>query len=296
MPEPVTKAAAAVLTLALVAWLGVDALWGLVDGWARLAHRAHEARTFTELNEAAQEYARTVGDHTARALVMAVAAVMGGKVAEVARKLRSLPGYARALVQAEAQGVRLGAVAEVEAVAVSSEGGLWAMMRGKRGGGGVAPGAPVPGGVSVLSVLRHRLGNLQVVLSNGQRWHVPRGRSLQDIPASDPLGDELQAAAIRAAKRWGKHRLTPEEQAAIDRALEQGQYFQAARLEGQARGRWVQEELKEEFKHLKWNHQGVDITHPAGLDLHYEVLAGTADNFGRHGRRMSEVFFRMIFF
>ncbi|MFY0526115.1 hypothetical protein ACN28I_24205 [Archangium gephyra] len=296
VPEPASKAVAGALTLALVGWLGVDALWGLVDGWARLAHRAHEARTLEELREAGREYARRVGEHAARALVMAVTAVVGGKAAQVARTLRSLPGYARALVQAEAQGVRLGAVAEVEAVAVGSEGGLWLMMRGKRGGGGVAPGAPVPGGVSVLSVLRHRLGNLQVVLSNGQRWHVPRGRSLQDIPASDPLGDALQAAAIRTAKRWGKHRLTLEEQAAIDRALEQGQYFQAARLEGQARGRWVEAELRKEFQHLEWNRQGVDIPHPAGLEFHYEVLAGTADNFGRHGRRMSEVFFRMIYF
>ncbi|REG33191.1 hypothetical protein ATI61_104481 [Archangium gephyra] len=73
-------------------------------------------------------------------------------------------------------------------------------------------------------------------------------------------------------------------------------HFQAARLQAQARGRWVQEVLKEEFKHLKWNHRGVDITNPAGKEYHYEVLAGTADNFGRHGRRMSDVLFRMIYF
>ncbi|WNG31787.1 hypothetical protein F0U62_29470 [Cystobacter fuscus] len=80
------------------------------------------------------------------------------------------------------------------------------------------------------------------------------------------------------------------------RALEQSEHFQALRLEGQARGRWVHEELKREFRHLEWNHQGVDITGPNGSGFHYEVLAGTADNFGRHGRRMSDVFFRMIFF
>lgn len=268
VPEPASKAVAGVLTLVLVGWLGVDALWGLVDGWARLAHRAHEARTIAELREAGREYAQRVGEHAARALVMAVTAVVGGKAAEVARKLRSLPGYARALVQAEAQGVRLGAVAEVEAVASTSEGGLWVMMRGKRGG--AASAAPKPRGPSVLTVLRHRLGNLQVVLSNGQRWHLPRGKSLKDIPASDPLGDELQAAATRAAKRWGKHRLTPEEQAAIDRALEQGQYFQAARLEGQARGRWVERELKKQFRQLNWNSQGVDVTGPNRSKYHHE--------------------------
>ncbi|HYO53860.1 hypothetical protein [Archangium sp.] len=297
VPEPATKAVVAVLTLALMGWLGVDALWGLVDGWAKLAHRAHEARTFAELQAAGQEYAKAIGEHAARALVMAVAAVMGSKAAEVARRLRSLPGYARALVQAEAQGVPLGAVAEVEAVAASSEGGFSVLMRGRRGGGGAGSAAPGgPRGPSVTTVMRHRGGNLQVVLSNGQRWHLPRGKSPRDIPASDPLGDELQAAATRVANKWGPGRLTPGERAAIDEARRKGKYFQAARLEGQARGRWVEEQLRDQFKHLEWNRQGVDITGPNGSKYHYEVLAGTADNFGRHGRRMSDILFRMIFF
>ena len=36
LPEPTSKALAATLTVILVGWLGVDTLWGLVDGWARL--------------------------------------------------------------------------------------------------------------------------------------------------------------------------------------------------------------------------------------------------------------------
>jgi hypothetical protein len=32
LPEPVTKGVAAVLTVALVAWLGIDTVWGLMDG------------------------------------------------------------------------------------------------------------------------------------------------------------------------------------------------------------------------------------------------------------------------
>ncbi|QRO02888.1 hypothetical protein JRI60_41075 [Archangium violaceum] len=55
VPEPSTKAAAAGLSILLVAWLGVDTVWGLVDGWARMAHRAHEATTFAELREAGME-------------------------------------------------------------------------------------------------------------------------------------------------------------------------------------------------------------------------------------------------
>jgi hypothetical protein len=297
VPEPATKAVAAVLTVVMMGWLGVDALWGLMDGWARLAHRAHEARTFAELQAAGQEYAKAMGEHAARALVMAVAAVMGSKAAEVARQVRSLPGYAPALAQAEAQGVRLGALAEVEAVTATSEGRFSVMMRGKRGGG--SAGSAAPGGPrrpSVTTVMRHRGGNQQVVLSNGQRWHLPRGRSLKDIPASDPLGDELQAAATRLARKWGPHELSDAERNAINKALKQGKHHRARQWEGQARGRWVHEQLKEEFKHLKWNHRGIDITGPNGSKYHYEVLSGTEDNFGRHGRRMSNDFFRMIFF
>ncbi len=44
-------------------------------------------------------------------------------------------------------------------------------------------------GRGVTTVIRHRGGNQQVTLSNGQRWHLPRGRSPNDIPAEDPLGD-----------------------------------------------------------------------------------------------------------
>ncbi|WP_199243085.1 hypothetical protein [Vitiosangium sp. GDMCC 1.1324] len=134
VPEPTTKAVAGVLTVAMMCWLGADALWGMVYGWARLAYRAHEARTFTELHEAGREYAKAMGEHAARALVMAVGAAMGSTAAQVARRVRALPGYARALVQAEAQGVRLEAMAEVEAVAATSEGRFSVMMRGRRGG------------------------------------------------------------------------------------------------------------------------------------------------------------------
>ncbi|MFY0583461.1 hypothetical protein ACN28S_62425 [Cystobacter fuscus] len=54
LPEPSTKAAAAALSVVLLAWLGVDALWGLMDGWARMAHAAHEATTFEELRDAGE--------------------------------------------------------------------------------------------------------------------------------------------------------------------------------------------------------------------------------------------------
>jgi hypothetical protein len=228
----------------------------------------------------------------------------------VAARVRTLPGYGLASAQWQAQGgaAVLGrveamaaqegalarAVVAVETVAATPHGPLAVVMLSHNGSASAA--GPAPGRNSVITVLRHRGGNLQVILPNGQRWHLPRGKSIHDIPLSDPLGDELQAAAHQLAKKWRPSDLTRNEKAAIDEARRAGKYFQASRLEGQARGRWVEAQLRELFKHLKWNRQGVDVTGPTGQEYHYEVLAGSAENFGRHGRRMYDVFFRMIFF
>lgn len=306
-PEPaVTKGLAAVLTVLLVGWLGVDTVWGLVDGWAQLAHHAHEARTFEELRTAGDQYAKVIGTDAARTLILAVASLTGRTLGDVATRVRSLPGYGVAAAQWESQGLQMpmaAAVGTVETVVASHEGALAVLTSPQ----GVLAGAmlshnasgeaiPPPQGPSVTTVIRHRGGNQQVMLDNGQRWHLPRGKSPRDIPTEDPLGDELQAAANRIAKQWGQHELSPSEQRAIEKALAQGKHHRALQLEGQARGRWVEAQLREEFKHLKWNRQGVDVTGPPGQEHHYEVLAGTADNFGLHGRRMSDAFFRMISF
>jgi hypothetical protein len=304
VPEPATKGVAATLTVLLVAWLGVDTVWGLVDGWARMATQAHEATTFAELRAAGEGYAKVMGTDAARALILAVAALTGHALSETAAWVRSLPGYRLALVQFEGQGLPRQVLVEVERVeaVVASEDGALSVLTSPRGAlagamlshNGSASEMPAPQGLSVTKVIRHRGGNLQVILSNGQRWHLPRGKSPRDIPAEDPLGDELQAVANRLAKEWGPDKLSSEERAAIERALAQGKYRRARQWEAQARGRWVERRLRKLFEDLEWNRQGVDISGPKGHD--YEVLAGTADNFGRHGRRMSGDFFRMIFF
>jgi hypothetical protein len=247
-----------------------------------------------------------LGTDAARALVLAVTVLMGRTIRDTAALVRSLPSYKLARVQWEAQGLTAQVLVEVErvvSVVVTETGALEVLTspQGAQAGAmlsrnGSVSAAPTPGRPSVVKVLRHRGGNLQVTLSNGQRWHLPRGKSLQDIPAEDSLGDELQEAANRLAKQWGPRELSVSERSAIDDALERGEYFQASRLEGQARGRWIERKLRNLFTHLEWNHRGVDVTGPNGSKYHYEVLSGTEDNFGRHGRRMFDVFFRMIFF
>lgn len=291
LPDPASKALAAGLTVALLGWLGVDTVWSLMRGWVRLTEDAHRATSFAQLSAAGERFGRVMGENTARVLVMLVAAVLGGTVKTLAQKLPRLPGFQQAAVQAEAQGgVRLAAVAEVETVAASSEGTFSVVMQ--RPG---SPASAAPAGArAAATVIRHQGGNRQVLI-DGQRWHVPASKSLKDIPKSDPVGDQLQAAALRAAQRWISRGPKPQEEEAIRQAAARGDYWLARLLERQARGRFVEKQLKDEFTGLRWNPKGVDA-----IDLvtgyRYEILAGTESNLALHGQRMATSLFRMITF
>jgi hypothetical protein len=283
VPEPFSKGLAAALTVGLLAWLGAETVWGLLSGWGRLVEEAGRAATFEEVEEAGARYGRVLGENTARVLVMLAAAAVGGTAA-LASRLPKLPGFAQASVQAEAQtGLRLATVAEVESVAVAGEGTFSLMVRG--------PGSRAG---SAATVIRHQGGNRQVLV-NGQRWHVPANKPLKAIPKADPVGDQLQAAATRAAQRWSPQKLTANEQKAITAAMERGEPWVARLLERQARGRFVESELREQFVHLRWSHRGVDAVDPA-TGYRYEILSGTESNVALHGQRMATTLFRMITF
>ncbi|ATB31092.1 hypothetical protein MEBOL_004554 [Melittangium boletus DSM 14713] len=305
VPEPTVKAVAASLTVMLVAWLGLDTVWGLMEGWMRLATRAHEASTFGELREAGEEYAKVLGGSAARVLVLAVGALMGHTVGQVAARVKALPGFTSAGARWEAQrggaevmgrvdvSARDALVAAVETVewVAATPGGALAVVQLKKGGGSAG------GGRGTGTVLRHRGGNRQMVLGNGQRWHLPRGKSEGDIPAEDVVGDELQKAVTEAARKWTPNELTLNEQRAIEKALREGEYWLARLLEREARGRFVETEVGKRFKHLyDFNrNKGVDVIDPA-TGRKYEILSGTESNLARHGRRMAGEFFRMLTF
>jgi hypothetical protein len=290
LPEPVSKALAAALTVGLIAWLGASTVWNLMDGWAVLVREVDGAYSVAQLRTAGEKFGRVLGDNTAHVLVMLVTAVLGGTVAKFAKKLPQLPGFSRAAARAEAQGVPLQKAAQVEEVAVSAEGTFAVLTRTA-----VAEGATTAtGSRSAVTIIRHRLGNLQVFI-NGQRWHVPANTSLKKIPAVDPMGDELQAAARQAARRWSPDLLQPRELEAIERASAQGKYFKAHLQERMARGKFVENVLREQFKQLRWSRTGVDAADPA-TGLKYEILAGTDWNMAHHGRRMAEELFRLITF
>ncbi|XWX20493.1 hypothetical protein ACN28T_04750 [Melittangium boletus] len=308
VPEPVTKAVAASLTLLLVGYLGLETVYGLMEGWARLVDTAHHATTFEELREAGATFGKVLGEDAARALILAVAALSGHTLGQVASRVKSLPGV---LVAGErfaaqggaaamgrwapdalaAEGVLVQAVVAVDAVAVSPHGPMAVVML-KQGAGGSAGQAP--GGRSAKTLLRHQGGNRQVELSDGQRWHLPRGKSTSDIPARDTVGDMLQDAVTQSAKEWSFSRLSRNEREAIAGALKQGKYWLARLLEREARGRYVHARLRAQFEGpLRFNHKGVDVIDPS-TGCKYEILSGSESNLALHGRRMAGEFFRML--
>jgi len=312
VPEPTTKLVAGSLTLLLMGYLGLKTVYDLMDGWALLADTAYHATTSEELRAAGARFGQVLGQEAARAMILAVAALTGHTLGQVAARVKSLPGFHLAQAQWKAQGgeaalapelaaetalAREGAlaraVAAVDTVATSPQGPLAVVMLKKGPGSGAEM---APGGRSSATVLRHRGGNRQVQLDDGQRWHLPRGMSVKDIPAEDKVGDMLQEAVTRAAKEWGPQRLSRNEQDAIDEALKKGKYWLARLLEREARGRFVHTRLERQFKgRFEFKHQGVDV-----VDLktgrQYEMLAGTESNLARHGRRMASEFFRMLTF
>jgi hypothetical protein len=194
-------------------------------------------------------------------------------------------------VQAEAQGVRLAAAGEVEAVAAPAKGTFTLMVRSP--GSQAAAGAEARAGV--VTIIRHQGGNRQVLYNNNQRWHVPADRSIKDIPPRDPVGDNLVASAKVYRERWGPKNMRQEETLAIQNARAKGEYWLANLLEAEARGRYVHAQLERQFKHLKWNRTGVDAVDP-NTGIQYEILTRTESNMARHGRRMAEELFRMIGF
>jgi hypothetical protein len=133
------------------------------------------------------------------------------------------------------------------------------------------------------------------VLVDEQRWHLPNGTPNSRIPLADPVGDQLQAAARQAAGQWNAGRLTQAEQLAIAQAHARGEHWLGHLLERQARGRWVETQVRQQFPQLQWSRTGSDVLDPA-TGLRYDVMSGTRSNLDLHAQRMSDVFFRMIDF
>ncbi|MBZ4413911.1 AHH domain-containing protein [Myxococcus sp. XM-1-1-1] len=122
LPEPFSKGAAATLTALAIAYLGVDTVWCLLDGWLTLVREVERATTYAQLSAASEAYGEVLGENAARVFVMLATAAVGN-TAGLAAKAGGLPGSAQAALAVESQaGISFAAVGGVRSVAVSAEG------------------------------------------------------------------------------------------------------------------------------------------------------------------------------
>jgi len=148
-------------------------------------------------------------------------------------------------------------------------------------------------------VTKHRAGNRQVVVDD-QRWNVPKKMDPSKIPRKDEVGNRLQELAAEAGRQWNPRRnLSAPARRAIAKARSLNEHWRANLLEKQAKGRWIEDQVKQAAKDsglkLQWNKKGVDvIDHATGL--RYDIMSGSKSNMDRHAKRMPAELFRMIIF
>ena len=142
LPEPVSKGLAALLTATAIAYLGVDTVWTLLEGWIALVRKVDRATTFEQLSQAGEAYGEVLGENAARVFVMLATSAIGN-TAGLAAKASRLPGSAQAALAVETQaGYQYVAIGSVQSVALAAEGFTVALApnavamaaRGMRGG------------------------------------------------------------------------------------------------------------------------------------------------------------------
>lgn len=122
LPEPFSKGLATLLTASAIAYLGVDTVWRILDGWVALVREVDRATTFEQLHAAGAVYGETLGENAARIFVMLATAAIGS-TAGLAAKASGLPGSAQAALAVETQaGYRYMSLGSVSSVSMTAEG------------------------------------------------------------------------------------------------------------------------------------------------------------------------------
>jgi hypothetical protein len=201
VPEPLlSKGVAATLTVALIAYLGWDTVWSLIQGWRVLAAEVRDADTFDGIRSAGEKYGEVMGKQAARAFVMLAMAALGSTAQTLASRVATLPGSAQAaLVGAEQGGFRLVAAAEVSAVAVSASGEVTlALAPNAVAMGAKGPNVPAPVEVRVHHIATNKWWT---ATHEGGPWS-PEFQKLFDR-AGMSLDDEVNT--VRVGGHKGPH-------------------------------------------------------------------------------------------
>ncbi|MCY1043042.1 AHH domain-containing protein [Corallococcus sp. bb12-1] len=122
LPEPLSKGLAALMTATAIAYLGVDTVWSILNGWISLVRHVDQATTFFQVRDAGEAYGEVLGENAARVFVMLATAAVGNTVG-LATKAQGLPGSAPAALVVETQaGFQYVALGGVRSVAMTAEG------------------------------------------------------------------------------------------------------------------------------------------------------------------------------
>lgn len=122
-PEPIFTKSAAIISVVMLAYLGIETLLQVIEASRELKRATDSATSLEELGRAAQRFADRVGPPVARVLVLAVTLVVGpgmaGGTALLASRMAMLPSFTQAAaVGASGLGINLANVGQVSAVAV----------------------------------------------------------------------------------------------------------------------------------------------------------------------------------
>jgi hypothetical protein len=178
-PDPITKVILTVLTLAAVAYVGWDTIFGIRNGWKALKASCESATGFEDLRAAGERFGTIIGERVGRIIVMLVVAAMGASLGSFTARLAALPGFARAaqLFQARS-GFSFGAVTAggVQAVTITGAGAVIALTPGVTwaatnemggGGGGSEPPRSAPVGFKSFDAFKKAMGPA----GPGKQWH-----------------------------------------------------------------------------------------------------------------------------
>lgn len=179
-PDPITKVILAVLTLAAVAYVGWDTIFGIRDGWKALKASCESATSYADLRAAGEKFGTIIGERVGRIIVMLVVAAMGASLGSFTARLSAMPGFGRAAQFFQARcgfsfgavtagGVQSVTISATSAVVALTPGAAWATtnaMVGGRGGGGTVP----PKG-RVWFKSHQALVNALGSAGKGKEWH-----------------------------------------------------------------------------------------------------------------------------
>ncbi|MFY2561030.1 AHH domain-containing protein [Corallococcus terminator] len=175
LPEPISKGVAATMTALAIAYLGVDTVWRLLDGWLTLVHEVDQATTFEQLILSGEAYGEVLGENAARVFVMLATAAIGS-TAGLAAKAARLPGSAQAAMAVETQaGYQYAAVGSVRSVKVAADGFTIAL----------APNAVAMAGQGMRS-------------GRGQRHHIATNKNKVSTANGGPWTPEFRKLFRRA--------------------------------------------------------------------------------------------------